>query len=94
MCGICGYFRFGNPPSSLIGDAPVLLRMRDTLRHRGPDDAGEYAISPSKVVARARPVTIPVRSQVGVHAFVHEEPLSEAEEVPVRANDVPRPEGG
>ncbi len=45
MCGICGYFRFGDPPSSLIGDETVLLRMRQTLRHRGPDDAGTW-ISP------------------------------------------------
>ena len=42
MCGICGFFRFDDPPSSLIGDRPVLERMRDTLTHRGPDDAGVW----------------------------------------------------
>ncbi len=40
MCGICGIFEFGS------GDHPVeekvVVRMRDTLTHRGPDDAGVY----------------------------------------------------
>ncbi|HEU5179328.1 MAG TPA: asparagine synthase (glutamine-hydrolyzing) [Candidatus Polarisedimenticolia bacterium] len=40
MCGICGFFRFGEPPSALKGDEPILRRMRDSLIHRGPDDAG------------------------------------------------------
>ncbi len=35
MCGICGFVGAEN------GDA--LLRMRDTLRHRGPDEAGVYS---------------------------------------------------
>ncbi len=40
MCGICGFFRFGEPPSALKGDEAILRRMRDSLIHRGPDDAG------------------------------------------------------
>ncbi len=39
MCGICGVYEFKN-----IGkvDSDVLIRMRDTLVHRGPDDADIY----------------------------------------------------
>jgi asparagine synthase (glutamine-hydrolysing) len=47
VCGISGIFRFeGASPSGAI-DAPLLLRMRDTMRHRGPDDAGVW-ISPDR----------------------------------------------
>ena len=34
MCGICGIV--GDP------DSAVLARMRDRMRHRGPDDEGVY----------------------------------------------------
>ncbi len=39
MCGICGIwnYRDGEPV-----DTQLLGRMRDTLVHRGPDDAGQY----------------------------------------------------
>ena len=40
MCGILGIFRTaaGNGPL----DAEILKTMRDTMSHRGPDDAGLY----------------------------------------------------
>src|SRR3990170_1411545 len=34
MCGICGYLGFD--------DHELLLKMTETLVHRGPDDAGTY----------------------------------------------------
>ncbi|HEU4403533.1 MAG TPA: asparagine synthase (glutamine-hydrolyzing) [Candidatus Polarisedimenticolia bacterium] len=43
MCGICGVFEFGSGERPV--DEKILLQMRDTLTHRGPDDAGLY-ISP------------------------------------------------
>jgi asparagine synthase (glutamine-hydrolysing) len=43
MCGIAGYVTSNNTQV----DERILLRMRDTLSHRGPDDAGIY-ISPDK----------------------------------------------
>ncbi|MBI4169311.1 MAG: asparagine synthase (glutamine-hydrolyzing) [Acidobacteria bacterium] len=43
MCGICGIVEFG--PDERRVDERILVRMRDTLTHRGPDDAGIY-ISP------------------------------------------------
>jgi asparagine synthase (glutamine-hydrolysing) len=40
MCGICG---FAVPANSTYGvDESVLIRMRDSLVHRGPDDAGVF----------------------------------------------------
>lgn len=41
MCGICGYL------SKNRVDDPVLVRMRDTMVHRGPDDAGILQFSTS-----------------------------------------------
>jgi asparagine synthase (glutamine-hydrolysing) len=43
MCGIAGIFEYGRANGSITPE--LLARMRDTLRHRGPDDAGSY-ISP------------------------------------------------
>jgi len=40
MCGICGI------ASAAAVDRADLLRMTETLRHRGPDDDGVY-VSPS-----------------------------------------------
>lgn len=39
MCGICGAYEFGKTGSV---DADILIQMRDTLIHRGPDDADIY----------------------------------------------------
>lgn len=36
MCGICGWISFNQPV-----DRGILLKMRDSMRHRGPDDEGE-----------------------------------------------------
>ncbi|MFN2513875.1 MAG: asparagine synthetase B, partial [Pyrinomonadaceae bacterium] len=42
MCGICGIvYRDREYPVN----ESVLLRMRDSLAHRGPDDAGQYLAS-------------------------------------------------
>src|SRR5262245_50555383 len=38
MCGIAGVFRFGGARP----DGALVERMRDTLSHRGPDDAGLF----------------------------------------------------
>ena len=43
MCGICGVFEFGANQRPV--EETTLIRMRDTMTHRGPDDAGTY-ISP------------------------------------------------
>jgi asparagine synthase (glutamine-hydrolysing) len=43
MCGICGVFNYGN--SSQTFDESLLVRMSDTIKHRGPDDSGTF-VSP------------------------------------------------
>jgi asparagine synthase (glutamine-hydrolysing) len=43
VCGICGVFEFGGNERTV--EESTLIRMRDTMTHRGPDDAGTY-ISP------------------------------------------------
>jgi len=40
MCGICGVYKYGQ--SSQGFDEALLVGMRDTLKHRGPDDAGTF----------------------------------------------------
>lgn len=39
MCGICGARSLRGGPDV---DPAVIVRMRDTMAHRGPDDAGDY----------------------------------------------------
>jgi len=43
MCGIVGVYNYGNPGLPIQAD--TIARMRDTMAHRGPDDAGVY-VSP------------------------------------------------
>ncbi|MFQ5876382.1 MAG: asparagine synthase (glutamine-hydrolyzing) [Acidobacteriota bacterium] len=47
MCGICGVFEFGSAEPAV--DEATLTRMRDTLTHRGPDDAGLYVSADRRV---------------------------------------------
>lgn len=42
MCGICGVLDFQTRPP----DPGTLERMTESLRHRGPDDAGVFADGP------------------------------------------------
>jgi asparagine synthase (glutamine-hydrolysing) len=50
MCGICGII-YRDPTRTV--DERELLRMRDSLRHRGPDDAGQY-LGPGAALASRR----------------------------------------
>jgi asparagine synthase (glutamine-hydrolysing) len=47
LCGICGIFNYSNTHSVLSEE--VLIRMRDAMIHRGPDDAGVY-LSPDRTL--------------------------------------------
>src|SRR5512143_4194007 len=42
MCGIAGVLRFDGQPAR----SELLLRMAETIRHRGPDDAGQFLEGP------------------------------------------------
>ncbi|MBI2000625.1 MAG: asparagine synthetase B, partial [candidate division NC10 bacterium] len=43
MCGIVGVYNYGHPGLPL--QAGTIAGMRDTMEHRGPDDAGVF-VSP------------------------------------------------
>jgi asparagine synthase (glutamine-hydrolysing) len=47
MCGIAGVYEFGRAGGGVSEE--LLVRMRDSLRHRGPDDAGSW-VSPDRRV--------------------------------------------
>ena len=49
MCGICGIITIGDGPRV---EAALLDKMRDTLAHRGPDDAGSW-LSPTRIAGLA-----------------------------------------
>src|SRR5947208_1410368 len=49
MCGIAGSVRFD--PTEIVPEAR-LVRMRDALRHRGPDDQGVWIAGPVGLAAR------------------------------------------
>src|SRR5436853_5550893 len=40
MCGICGIYEYSASEPGV--DSELVIRMRDTMVHRGPDDAGVY----------------------------------------------------
>ena len=50
MCGLVGIADSRRP-----GDAAVVARMRDTMTHRGPDDAGSWSSGDGAVVLRPPP---------------------------------------
>lgn len=54
MCGIVGIINFNNTPIS----EDILLGMRDTLSHRGPDDAGMYISTDKKAGLAHRRLSI------------------------------------
>ncbi len=46
MCGIVGVFEYAGPGGL---DQGLLIRMRDSMTHRGPDDAGVYVTSDGRL---------------------------------------------
>ena len=43
MCGVCGAVQLAGQPRRLLGDG-ALERMSEAMVHRGPDDAGTFAV--------------------------------------------------
>ncbi|MBI4159837.1 asparagine synthase (glutamine-hydrolyzing) [Candidatus Wolfebacteria bacterium] len=62
MCGITGVYHYKN---SKRVDLPTLVKMRDTLVHRGPDDAGAYISDDQKVGLGTRRLKIIDLSEAG-----------------------------
>ena len=71
MCGILGVFRTQNSGSPI--DVEIIKKMRDTMQHRGPDDAGLY-ISPQQEIGLGhRRLSIIDLSSVAVQPMSNEE---------------------
>jgi asparagine synthase (glutamine-hydrolysing) len=72
MCGIAGIFHFGAAADH--GDAQgTLLRMRDAMRHRGPDDAGIYVSDDRRVLLAHRRLSIVDLSPAGHQPMANED---------------------
>jgi len=63
MCGIVGVYNFGNP--AIPVEAECIARMRDTMAHRGPDDAGVYVSPDGKLGLGHRRLSILDLSTLG-----------------------------
>ncbi len=71
VCGICGVFYFGERDEPVT--EPVITRMRDTLRHRGPDDAGIWLSPDRRVGLGHRRLSIIDRSSAGRQPMSNED---------------------
>jgi len=71
MCGICGVINYSRNPENLNPD--LLLRMRDTLIHRGPDDAGIYISQDKQVGFGHRRLSIIDLSSAGRQPMCNED---------------------
>jgi asparagine synthase (glutamine-hydrolysing) len=47
MCGICGVWEYGAAEARI--DEPLLVRMRDTMAHRGPDSTGAHMLDEGRL---------------------------------------------
>jgi asparagine synthase (glutamine-hydrolysing) len=70
MCAIAGIFNYGSAPTD---DRAVACRMRDTMRHRGPDDAGLYQSADRRVVLAHRRLSIVDLSPAGHQPMANED---------------------
>jgi len=75
MCGICGIINLGEAP---VITEETMLRMRDTMTHRGPDDAGLYIDSGVGLGSRRLSILdlsprghMPMRSRDGRYWIIH-----------------------
>lgn len=71
MCGICGIFEYGfNQPA--VSEA-LVVSMRDTMLHRGPDDAGIYVSDDRRVGLGNRRLAIVDPSPAGRNPMPNED---------------------
>ncbi len=69
MCGICGVYNYG--ASEAVAES-LVIRMRDTMEHRGPDDAGVYINEDRKVGLGHRRLSIVDLSAAGRNPMSNE----------------------
>jgi asparagine synthase (glutamine-hydrolysing) len=70
MCGICGVVAYGWRAGV---DRDVLLRMRDAMAHRGPDDAGDWLSTDGRVALGHRRLSIVDLSAAGRQPMSNED---------------------
>jgi asparagine synthase (glutamine-hydrolysing) len=70
MCGFCGAVAYG---WSAGEDPGVVLRMRDTMVHRGPDDAGAYHSADGRIALGHRRLSIVDLSAAGRQPMSNED---------------------
>lgn len=70
MCGICGIYEYGASHPA-VSDA-LVVRMRDTMTHRGPDDAGVYVSEDRRVGLGNRRLAIVDLSPAGRNPMPNE----------------------
>jgi asparagine synthase (glutamine-hydrolysing) len=69
MCGICGAVAYGWQS----GDPDAVVRMRDAMAHRGPDDAGVYHSPDGRVALGHRRLSIVDLSAAGHQPMTNED---------------------
>jgi asparagine synthase (glutamine-hydrolysing) len=75
VCGVVGQYNFGGPADVAIGarDREVVVRMRDRISHRGPDDAGLWQSDDGRVVLGHRRLSIVDVSAAGHQPMSNED---------------------
>lgn len=75
MCGIVGQFNFGGPADTGIAerDRALVLAMRDSIVHRGPDDGGLWQSDDGRVVLGHRRLSIVDLSAAGHQPMSNED---------------------
>src|SRR5512144_352201 len=71
MCGICGIYEYGVSQAG-VSDS-LVARMRDTMTHRGPDDAGVYMSEDRRVGLGNRRLSIVDLSPAGRNPMSNED---------------------
>ena len=71
MCGICGIYEYGVSVPNV--DESLVVRMRDTMPHRGPDDAGVYVTKDRRVGLGHRRLSIVDLSPAGNNPMPNED---------------------
>ena len=75
MCGIVGQYNFGGPADRGVSerDRALVLAMRDTIQHRGPDDGGLWQSDDGRVVLGHRRLSIVDLSPAGHQPMSNED---------------------
>src|SRR5579862_879609 len=71
MCGICGVYEYGSSAPAIT--AELIADMRDTMAHRGPDDAGVWLSDDRRVGLGHRRLSIVDLSSAGHNPMANED---------------------